>query len=64
MVDRGWGCHQAAGHRKGIVMNPDLKGTIDTKLAEALEDSTSEQEFMALKRKIEAIAELSKLLGE
>ena len=45
-------------------MNPDLKETIDTKLAEALEDSTNEQEFLALKRKVEAIAELSKLLGE
>lgn len=45
-------------------MNPDLKETINTKLAEALDGDFNEQEFLALKRKVEAIAELSKLLGE
>ena len=64
VFDRGWGCHQAAGHRKEIVMDPDLKETINTKLAEALDGDFNEQEFLALKRKVEAIAELSKLLGE
>ena len=45
-------------------MDPDLKETINTKLAEALDGDFNEQEFLDLKRKVEAIAELSKLLGE
>ena len=38
-------------------MSPDLKETINTKLAEALDGDFNEQEFLALKRKVEREAE-------
>ena len=45
-------------------MDPELKEAINSKLAAALESDISEQEFQALQRKVTAIAELSRLLGE
>lgn len=45
-------------------MDPELKEAINTKLAEALEEGVSEQEFQALQRKVAAIADLFKLIGE
>ena len=45
-------------------MDSELKETINSKLAEALDDSVTEQEFLALQRKVEAIAALSQLMDE